>query len=389
MKILYRKKVISEICDYNDLEKFIIENSFYKYFKKFPNNKIIEIQEMIDKTNSLSYKNIKPWLKTILKYPESINDKKFLLCMGWDDDEVVKFISENQKNNSKKLIIKKLESPEKYYNTNPKRVEYWVEKGYSIQDAKIKISESQRTFSKDICIKKYGEIDGLRIFNERQTKWIKSLNNLENYDDIQKLKNSYDYINKTIYELIDRSSFIDSTKNIISEGVKLKTINEFVQFILDRIDYKSFNDIQPYISSKIIQNHFNIDSDGIKNIFYELTSHNLIRSLYGTPVYHNGIRFKSIKEYKIALLLEYKDLEYIYEKGYPNSKYKCDFYIPSKDLYIEYYGMLDGKNFEKLNNNQIYYLDKMNDKNRYCEINKINLIYDTDFNNLYKRINNL
>jgi hypothetical protein len=389
MEILYRKKVKSEICSYNELEKFIIDNSFYKYFKKFPNEKITEIQEMIEKTNSLSYKNIKPWLKAILKYPESINDKKFLLCMGWDEDEVVKFISDNQKNNSKKFIIKKIESPEKYYNTNPKRVEYWIDKGYSIHDAKIKVSESQRTFSKDICIKKYGEIDGLRIFNERQTKWIKSLNNLENYDDIQKLKNSYDYDKKSTQELIDRSSFIESTKFIISEGVKLKTITEFIEFVLGKVDYKTFNDIQPYISSKIIQKHFNIDSEGIKHIFYELTSHNLVRTLYGTPVYHNGIRFKSVKEYKIALLLEYKNLEYIYEKGYPNSKYKCDFYIPSKDLYIEYYGMLDGKNFEKLNNNQIYYLDKMNDKNRHCELNKINLIYDTDFNNLYKRINKL
>ena len=36
------------------------------------------------------------------------------------------------------------------------RVSYWVDKGYTLSEAKIKLSERQSTFSKKKCIEKYG-----------------------------------------------------------------------------------------------------------------------------------------------------------------------------------------------------------------------------------------
>lgn len=56
------------------------------------------------------------------------------------------------------------------------RIEYWINQGYDIDDAKKKLSEYQRKFSLDICIKKYGEIEGTKIWNDRQTKWQATLN---------------------------------------------------------------------------------------------------------------------------------------------------------------------------------------------------------------------
>ena len=38
------------------------------------------------------------------------------------------------------------------------------------------LSERQRTFSKEICINKYGEEKGIEIFNKRQNLWQKNLN---------------------------------------------------------------------------------------------------------------------------------------------------------------------------------------------------------------------
>lgn len=58
----------------------------------------------------------------------------------------------------------------------PSNVEYWVNKGYNKEEAKQKVTESQTTFSKEICIEKYGEKDGLIIWKERQKKWQKSIN---------------------------------------------------------------------------------------------------------------------------------------------------------------------------------------------------------------------
>ena len=56
-------------------------------------------------------------------------------------------------------------------------LQYWIDKGYSEDEARAKLSERQRTFTLEKCIAKYGEVEGRRIYEERQRKWIRSLNN--------------------------------------------------------------------------------------------------------------------------------------------------------------------------------------------------------------------
>lgn len=51
------------------------------------------------------------------------------------------------------------------------QIEYWVDKGYTKDEAKIKVKESQSTFTLEKCISKYGEERGTEVFHERQTKW--------------------------------------------------------------------------------------------------------------------------------------------------------------------------------------------------------------------------
>lgn len=60
------------------------------------------------------------------------------------------------------------ENPEKC----PTKIEYWLSKGFNEEEAKQKVKERQTTFSKEICIKKYGKKEGLKRFKERQNKWI-------------------------------------------------------------------------------------------------------------------------------------------------------------------------------------------------------------------------
>jgi hypothetical protein len=54
-------------------------------------------------------------------------------------------------------------------------LEYWLNKGYSESEAKIKLSQRQSTFTLEKCIQKYGEEDGKKRFIERQVKWQKTL----------------------------------------------------------------------------------------------------------------------------------------------------------------------------------------------------------------------
>jgi len=79
----------------------------------------------------------------------------------------------------------------------PTNIQYWINKGYSDDEAKIKLSERQSTFSKKLCIEKYGEEEGLRVFTKRQEKWSKSLNENGN------MKIGYSKISQELfYELL-------------------------------------------------------------------------------------------------------------------------------------------------------------------------------------------
>jgi hypothetical protein len=389
MKILYRKKIMCEVNNHLEMEEFVKNKKFYKFFLKFPNDKISEIQRQIELTEILSYKGIKPWIKSILNYPETIYDKKFLYSMGWEDKEIEKLISDKQRKNSKILSENKKNNPEKFNKLSPKKIEYWIEKGFSVGEGKEKISESQKTFSKDICIKKYGNKIGLEIFNNRQKKWIKSLLKNKMYDVIQTKKNSYNYDSVPIAKLVNRSSFLEETKQLILNNINTPTVEEFISKIIELVDIKSSSDILPFYNSKLIQTHYNVSGVEIRNMFYNKTPLHLHKLMYGTPIYHNGDRFKSIKEYKLALFFEENNITYEYERPYPKSQYKSDFYLVNKNLYVEYYGMLENKNYNNLNEIQTQYKNKMELKNLYCEKNNLQLIYNTNFDKLIETLKNI
>ena len=97
--------------------------------------------------------------------------KEFWIERGWDNPE--EKISEVQKKNSKKFCEKFKENPD--LRITPNQLKWWTKKGYTEEEAKKHISERQRTFSKEICIEKYGKEKGETIFQNRQRKWRKSL----------------------------------------------------------------------------------------------------------------------------------------------------------------------------------------------------------------------
>lgn len=70
----------------------------------------------------------------------------------------------------------------------PVQLEYWLAQGFSLLDAKKKQHERQITFSKEICIEKYGKVEGIKIWQDRQDKWQNSLKRNPNYNEIQKSK---------------------------------------------------------------------------------------------------------------------------------------------------------------------------------------------------------
>jgi hypothetical protein len=55
-------------------------------------------------------------------------------------------------------------------------LQYYLNKGYNEELSKQMLIDRQRTFTLEKCIEKHGEVEGINIFNKRQSKWQDSLN---------------------------------------------------------------------------------------------------------------------------------------------------------------------------------------------------------------------
>ena len=75
----------------------------------------------------------------------------------------------------KTLAKRKEENPDYHLSTSQER--YWILKGFTETEAKQKVHERQKTFSKEIMIEKHGEEDGIKKWTERQEKWQTTLLN--------------------------------------------------------------------------------------------------------------------------------------------------------------------------------------------------------------------
>ena len=78
--------------------------------------------------------------------------------LGYSKDD-----AENLKNNFIEKTVKN--------RSTTTQINYYIDKGYSMEDAIRLRSERQKTFTLDKCIEKHGKDEGTRIWLERQKKW--------------------------------------------------------------------------------------------------------------------------------------------------------------------------------------------------------------------------
>lgn len=102
--------------------------------------------------------------------------KEFWMIRGFSELEATQLSIDHKKANDKKATnnSKNRSSELKKLSSN-KTIEYWILRGYTKEQAVKKVSDLQATFTYDICIKKYGEIEGKKRWAQRQLKWINSL----------------------------------------------------------------------------------------------------------------------------------------------------------------------------------------------------------------------
>ena len=137
----------------------------------------------------------------------SRNCKEFWLNKGFSEEdaeiEVKKVMNEIHQKTSKKIKS----DPEKYASKYPTKIEYYINKGFSEKEAKNKISDIQNRFSLKKCIEKYGN-DGILIFQQRQIKWQKSMKDNGN------IKGGYSKISQVLFRDLLNSYNIDDTKYV-------------------------------------------------------------------------------------------------------------------------------------------------------------------------------
>lgn len=102
--------------------------------------------------------------------------KEYWIKKGYTNEEAIQKAIETKDSNNKKGA--KTQICTELRRASSKRcIEHYLAKGYNYEESKKMLSNAQKFFSKEICIKKYGEEEGLKIWQNRQDNWQATLNN--------------------------------------------------------------------------------------------------------------------------------------------------------------------------------------------------------------------
>jgi len=84
-------------------------------------------------------------------------------------------LSNEEKARKIKALHVKQSQSKKVNQKSPNQVGYWLKLGYTEDEAIAKVSDSQRTFTKEKCIEKYGKVEGIKRWKARQDGWQATL----------------------------------------------------------------------------------------------------------------------------------------------------------------------------------------------------------------------
>ena len=110
------------------------------------------------------------------------------------------YTEEEAKINSNKFQIDNLSKVDRnniIYNT---QLQYYLNKGFSEDEAASKLKDRQSTFTLKKCILKYGEEKGTVVFNERQMKWKNKV-----YNENRSISTGYSNMQKELAEILNET----------------------------------------------------------------------------------------------------------------------------------------------------------------------------------------
>ena len=124
--------------------------------------------------------------------------KKSLKYVGLTDEEAQAKINE--------IVSKAIETRDANCSCTS-RIDYYLKRGMTQDEAAAALKKRQTTFSYDICVSKYGEEEGIKVWLARQTKWMASLDALPEeekeriyQDKVFAIKNKYSNVSYELFE---------------------------------------------------------------------------------------------------------------------------------------------------------------------------------------------
>jgi hypothetical protein len=379
-------KPIYRILKENDIK--IPKDSAYN--PKYWIERGMSVEDANQKINEIRPTNIEYWINK--GYSKEVAEKKL------DQQRLLKKSSFIDKfgviEGNLKWEKRKIELSKRAKTNLKSSKEYWLKRGFFNETIiNKKISESQRKFSKQICVNKLGKKNGIKKWEERQKKWQKTMSNKENINEINKKKDCRSvfyykrkYGDNWLDFLIEKRTYTNENKIYIKKCLNSKTYDDMLNYIVDNYEYIDYYNFRNRIAIPILSEYYNVKHDKFKNDLIKKFGF-FGNSMFGYKKQYNGILFSSVGEYYIGKYLIDNNVFFEYNKKYhDNVNFRYDFYIPILDLYIEYAGLL----FHGLKENKIInsYGIKIKNKILYCEKHNLNLFVSIDYLSIIDKIKN-
>lgn len=404
-----RKVILHDLMSVETFLDYCINSNLINNLKSretIPQHVIEKINRMvIDEQLLVSKKIFKIKMLNKIFYGLTLFNKNYWIDRGWSEEEANEKISIEQQKRGKIGAMKSAKLKENNYEewakTKNVTLEFYINKGFTEDEAKLELSKRQSTFSKENCIKKHGQVIGEKIFKNRQAKWINTLSN-KSEDEKKSINSKKDsntiYFYKKKYgdlwmsEFLSQSSYLNAHLQFIEKTIKNNlNFQEFIDNIKNNNDFLFTNTLHWIFSSKIVQEYYNVSYDEIKDALLKSYGNQQTiqrAGLYGYVRLFDGHLFRSTGEYIIAKFLVDNSIKYEYEKNYPYQSVshpygmRYDFFLPEHKLYIEYAGLL----FKK---NNLKYSERLNEKIQHCK--KFNLKYfiSSDYSIILQELNKL
>lgn len=321
----------------------------------------------------MSAYKIETWLKKGFSEREALyqikirrptNVEYFMHKFGVDHDTALIMRDKRQKTLSDKSHTNK--TKDEYKQNSPRCVEYWISRGATVIEAQERVSSVQATFSKRKCIEQYGKERGLEVWSNRQKKWQKTLQekSIEEKDDINAKKNTMDinnYQNK-YGKTAGRLKFIEALKK--RNCKVLTTLDEMEEYLKSQHSFYYSKLPAAYFISKTIKPYMRQlvglpkDLTSWVSSFLTFTNNKQIflkkfgKRQHLCCLLSDGKLLRSSREIFLYEGFLEKGLQYgidFFVDGVYNNdtKMRYDFFIPSKNQYIEVCGMMNIETYKQ------------------------------------------